>query len=318
MPGLPHRGHVCLWAVLICLGCVAARGLWQGLPRRFLLSEIMHRLPIYSTMEAAALRVALGCELEPKTYLDTETDGLSATWFVTGPVDRAAKLLEARRLGNLDSREPLAAALAGIRTAGALMQWLAGRARPAFILEGRNGVLSTGALVAHVPGALPERVVELELRSAVVCEQIETAGMRATFTQGRAFPVLPHHVAAAAVVCGFFPLALQGTGERPVLRLTAVSVTEPGLSWETLAAVAAGRPVEPGLDGEHPFHYALEAVRTYVGLRYAEEVSAKNPVHCYRGEGGNPRSALISQALLEEGHPLDLGSKLDRHMAGVD
>lgn len=287
----------------------------------------MHRLPIHDTARAAALRVALGCEIEPRAHRDADHGTESALWNVSTKTGEAGQILEQWSQGMMAPGHPFHAAWLGIQAAQTLRQWLRQpHAVPATIRHAGRLVGFEAGLISNIGAEGEFQEETIELRSPEESSRLEGLAMAQTFSANRPFPFMAHHFAAAAIVAGCLPLALSGSAQVPVLHLTAVSVTWPGVKIDDLAnAVLGGVGVNLALGGaapgEHPFFYAWEAIRTFAGYRYAETIAAKNPVHYYRGEGhGNPHSALVSEAVLKNKKPILNGKTAEdlvtEHVAG--
>lgn len=282
----------------------------------------MHRLPIHDTALAAAIRVSGGHEIEPRTYRDSQTARENATWYATTGVGDAGKVLESHRLGTLSPGHPFTTCVLAIEIL---------RALPASLKTGR--VIHCQAAPGHLlrlsdrPADIPAvpAVETIELRSPEDTDRIERHLLSLTLQPGGPpLPLLPHHFAAAAILCGHYPLRYTGTAAQPLLHLTAASITMPGLTLEDLGNAAmgqpAGLPLAPGHTdpAEHPFHYALEAVRTFSGLRWSETALRKNPTHLYKGQGTH--TALMSESLIRSN--IRIGTRtprdhLNRHLAGL-
>lgn len=285
----------------------------------------MHRLPVHDTARAAALRVVLGCDVEPRAQRDEASGKEEQVWNITSHCGEAGQMLESFSQGTLLAEHPFRACMLGIEAAKTLRLWLReGYGAPTTRREhgGRLVRMDLSGGPCDLRPADVTRSEAVELRSPEETARQERAALhRALQPLGTPLPLFPHHFAAAAIVCGCLPVALTGPDAAPVLHLTAESVTLPALTLEQLGAAATG--LVPLTDAEHPFHYAVEAIRTEAGFRYAAEaIFAKNPVHFYRGEGfSNPHTALVSEALLKSKHKLHTGKHyrdhLLEHLAGV-
>ena len=282
----------------------------------------MHRLPIHDTALASALRVSGGHEIEPRTYRDAQTARETATWYATTGVGDAGKVLEAHRLGTLPPSHPFTTCIVAIDILRALPDSLK-TGRTLHCQPAPGHLLRLAERPADIP-AVPA-VETIELRSPEDTDRIERHLLSLTLQPGGPpLPLLPHHFVAAAITCGHYPLRYTGTAAAPLLHLTAESLTMPGLTIADLGNASLGHPpplpLAPGLTdpAEHPFHYALEACRTFSGLRWSEQALRKNPVHLYKGQG--PRTALMSESLIRSN--LRIGTRtprdhLNRHLAGL-
>ncbi len=281
----------------------------------------MHLLPVHDTARAAALRVALGCEIEPRAHRDEKSGAAQCVWNVVTQCGEAGQMLEASQQKTLPADHPFHVCTLAIEAAATLQQWLKSSRAPTVRRAAAQLVKFSYTGSSDIqPGevSVPETI---ELRSPDETARLERTVLHAALQpMGIPLPLMPHHFAAAAIVVGCLPLALSGTAAAPLLHLTAGSVTIPGLTLTHLGAAALGRA--PLADPEHPFTYAFEAIRTFAGYRYTEQLIAPNPVHFYRGEGfTNPNSALVSEAQLRSNTKLHTGKTfrdhLTEHLAGV-
>lgn len=278
----------------------------------------MNQLNVYDPATAAALRVVLHADIVPKNYREDRTGDETPTWFVRSHVPQASKLLSQRKAGALPDNSPFLAALLAAETAGRLLNDIG-----SVLAWTRVGsFVKTPALAAAPP--LPEipAVVQVPLLSPPVMTQIERDALHATVSAKTPFPVLPVHVAAAAITCGCVPVQIQGTQSQPVLLLTQESVTMPGLRFADMVK-AAGSDLDaagalPGWPvGEHPFLYAIEAVRTAALYRYSMEQICRNTTHMFRARSSPQRTAIVSESLLRGGRGGSFRDHLRRHLAGV-
>lgn len=278
----------------------------------------MNQLNVYDAATAAALRVVLHADIAPKNYRTDATGDETPTWFVRSHVPQASKLLSQRKAGALPETSPFLAALLAAETAhrllgdiGSVMSW-----------SRVGSFIKTPALAGAPP--LPEipPVVSVQLLSPGVMAQIERESLHATVSAKTAFPVLPIHVVAAAITCGCVPVQMQGTDSQPALLITAESVTMPGLRFADMVK-AAGSDLDaagalPGWPvGEHPFLYAIEAVRTAALYRYAMQQVRRNTTHMFRAKASPQRTAIVSESLLRGARGGAFRDHLRRHLAGV-
>jgi hypothetical protein len=278
----------------------------------------MNQLNVYDPSTAAALRVVLHADVVPKNYRQDSTGDETPTWFVRSHVPQASKLLSQRKAGVLPDNSPFLAALLAAETAyrlledvGSVMTWT----RVGAFVESPS-ITGTDSL-AETPAA-----VAVPLLSRRVMTQIERDAIQATVAAKTPFPTLPVHVAAAAITCGCVPVQITGTQNQPVLQLTAESVTMPGLRFSDMVK-AAGSDLDaantlPGFPiGEHPFLYAIEAVRTAALYRYAMEQMRRNTTHMFRARSAAQRTAIVSESLLRGSRGGPFRDHLRRHLAGV-
>lgn len=290
----------------------------------------MHRLPLTDLPLVAAL-ATLGHTIEPpKAYSAAGKE--HTTFFITGGVGEAGTLVETWRAGRLPAAHPLFACLHGIEALASLHTWLA---QPQASVR---AVTTDGTLLrfaVNPAGALSLVNAGAEAGTLTLFPPAELLRHddhhAAAALQGRPFPLLPHHFAAAAIVCGCVPVSgLTGSALRPEIHLSAASVTIPGLTLPLLAAAFGPRsglalPELPGAPaGEHPFEYALEAIRHHCGLRFAGDLARTNPVLLFRSKlPHSPKTALISKALLlskatlpdASGRRVTAEEQLARHLA---
>ena len=294
------------------------RGTQADVPRAPLRFSDMNQLNVYDPITAAAIRVVLHADVVPKNYRADATGDETPTWFIRSHVPQASKLLSQRKAGVLPDGSPFLAALLAAETAhrllsdvGSVMTW----ARVGSLVQAPSLIKSAPLLNAPEPLSVP-------LLAPAVMAQIEKDAIRATVSAKTPFPVLPLHVAAAAITCGCVPLQIAGTANQPILLLTEESVTMPGLRLADMIKAAG-----PGLDaaavlpgypiGEHPFLYAIEAVRTAALYRYVMEQARRNTTHMLRAKSVTQRTAIVSESLLREKRGGSFRDHLRRHLAGV-
>jgi hypothetical protein len=278
----------------------------------------MNQLNVYDPATAAALRVVLHADIAPKNYRADATGDETPTWFVRSHVPQASKLLSQRKAGVLPDGSPFLAALLAAETAhrllsdvGSVMTW----SRVGSFVQAPSLIKSAPLLDAPEPIPVP-------LLAPAVMAWIEREAIRATVSAKTPFPVLPLHIAAAAITCGCVPIHIAGTANQPILLLTQESVTMPGLRFSDMVKAASndidaanalpGHPV-----GEHPFLYALEAVRTAALYRYVMEQARRNTTHMFRAKNVAQRTAVVSESLLRDKRGGSFRDHLRRHLAGV-
>ena len=278
----------------------------------------MNQLNVYDPITAAALRVVLHADIVPKNYRTDSTGEETPTWFVRSHVPHASKLLSQRKAGALPADSPFLAALLAAETAhrlledvGSVMTWT----RVGAFVESPS-ITGTDSL-PETPAA-----VAVPLLSRRVMTQIERDAIRGTVAAKTQFPTLPVHVAAAAITCGCVPLQITGTASQPSLLLAEESVTMPGLRFADMVK-AAGSDLDaanaiPGYPvGEHPFLYAIEAVRTAALYRYVMETTRRNTTHMFRARSAPQRTAIVSESLLRNNRGSSFRDHLRKHLAGV-
>jgi hypothetical protein len=278
----------------------------------------MNQLNVYDPATAAALRVVLHADIAPKNYRADATGDETPTWFVRSHVPQASRLLNQRKIGTLPSDSPFRAALFAADTAEriqslspSVFDW---KCNGAFIETGSNG---GGWRPQETPAC-----ILIPLLSHAGMAKIERDCITATLSAKTPFPALPLHIAAAAITCGCVPVKLSGTAQQPFLHLTEESVTMPGLRLADMVKAASndldaanalpGYPV-----GEHPFLYALEAVRTAALYRHVMEHARRNTTHMFRAKTARQRSAVVSESLLTGKRGGSFRDHLRNHLAGV-
>jgi hypothetical protein len=280
----------------------------------------MNQLNVYDPATAAALRVVLHADIAPKNYRADATGDETPTWFVRSHVPQASRLLNQRKIGMLPDDSPFLAALLAADTAERIGEWLkAPPAVPPFALKGK---FLTTDIAATLPLGVPAECMLIPLLSPRAMGQIERDCITATLSAKTPFPALPLHIAAAAITCGCVPVKISGTAQQPFLHLTEESITMPGLRLTDMVKAASndldaanalpGYPV-----GEHPFLYALEAVRTAALYRHVMEQARRNTTHMFRAKTARQRSAVVSESLLTGKRGGSFRDHLRNHLAGV-
>jgi hypothetical protein len=280
----------------------------------------MNQLNAYDPATAAALRVVLHADIAPKNYRADATGDETPTWFIRSHVPQASKLLNQRKIGMLPDDSPFLAALLAADTAERIGEWLkAPPAAPPFAIKGK--FLTTDS-AATLPLGIPAECMLIPLLSPRAMGQIERDCITATLSAKTPFPALPLHIAAAAITCGCVPIKISGTAQQPFLHLTEESVTMPGLRLTDMVKAASndldaanalpGYPV-----GEHPFLYALEAVRTAALYRHVMEQARRNTTHMFRAKTARQRTAVVSESLLAGKRGGSFRDHLRNHLAGV-
>lgn len=269
---------------------------------------MQHRLPVHDTDLAAALRVAGGFTLEPKTYRDADAGTEETTWFITSGVPQAATWLEQHRSGEMDPAHPVMSALGGIRALKDLLTWVE---RP---WERPAGV--AGTLVID-----PAETARVPLLPVAEMQRIERAEVLEALRSKKPLPLMPHHFAAAARVAGCEWRAMEQGGSGPVLVLSSRSVRHPAVTIDLLRAAASGDIGAPLVigdaePGEHPFFYALEACRTWGGYHVVESLTRANVTHLFKAKHG-PHTAVISDSLLRGPRKDKVARLLKQHLTTV-
>lgn len=287
----------------------------------------MHRLPVSDLARAAAL-ATIGHAIEPpRAYAGSGSTGKDhVTFFITGGVQEAGQIVEAHALGKLAGDHPYAVCLAGIEAGETLRAWLrqphltpravrVPGSKTLRFLTNPPAAAETPSppvpvCVMSVDGSVSESGTLALLPPDVLAAHDRTHAVRAL--DGVPYPLLPHHFAAAAIVCGCVPLELTAVSLNPALRLSVLSATLEHVSLVGLSLAAQGRasgPLPGFAPGEHPFEYALEAIRHFHGFRATAELAARNRIHCITPRHGGPKSAVFSEgshksnALLERWDP---------------
>lgn len=280
----------------------------------------MNQLNVYDPATAAALRVVLHCEVTPKNYRADATGDETPTWFVRSQVPAASKLLNQRKLGLLPHDSPFLAALLATATAERICEWLRNPpAVPPFALQGK---FLTTDIAPTLPFGVPAECMLIPLLAPAAMARVERDCITATLAAKTPFPALPLHIAAAAITCGCVPVKISGTAQQPFLRLTEESITLPGLRLQDMIK-ATGPELDatsalPGYPiGEHPYLYALEAVRTAALYRHVMEQTRRNTTHMFRAKTATQRTAVVSESLLRDKRGGSFRDHLRRHLAGV-
>lgn len=287
----------------------------------------MNQLNVYDPATAAALRVVLHADIAPKNYRADATGDETPTWFVRSNVPQASRLLNQRQHGLLPGDSPFLAALLAADTVERIGEWLkTPPPAPPFVIQGKFlNTTSPCTLPVSIPAyrsGVPAECMLIPLLAPSAMARVERECITATLSAKTPFPALPLHIAAAAITCGCVPVKLSGTAQQPFLHLTEESVTMPGLRLADMVKAASndldaanalpGYPV-----GEHPFLYALEAVRTAALYRHVMEQARRNTTHMFRAKTARQRSAVVSESLLTGKRGGSFRDHLRNHLAGV-